>query len=86
MEKKIQADLFDNIASNGDNMRVIELVEKYVSTKTTVRRSTKTGYKTVKNVLKNDPMGNAKSGEFKPNSKTLHKSRIFGLLTTFNKI
>lgn len=59
MEKKIQADLFDNIASNGDNMRVLELVEKYVSTKTTVRRSTKTGYKTVINVLKNDPMGKA---------------------------
>ncbi len=28
MEKKIQADLFDNIASNGDNMRVLELVRE----------------------------------------------------------
>ena len=32
MERQIQADLFDNIVSNGGNMTVLELVEKYIST------------------------------------------------------
>lgn len=34
MEKKIQADHFEQIATNGGNMTVLELVEKYTSTKT----------------------------------------------------
>ena len=33
-ERKIQADLFDQIVSNGGNYTVLELVERYVSTKT----------------------------------------------------
>ena len=33
MEKKIQADHFEQIARNGGNMTVLELVEKYTSTK-----------------------------------------------------
>ena len=33
MEKKIQADHFEQIATNGGNMTVLELVEKYTSTK-----------------------------------------------------
>ena len=32
MEKKIQADHFEQIATNGGNMTVLELVEKYTST------------------------------------------------------
>ena len=57
MEKQIQADLFDHIVSNGGNMTVLELVEKYIATKTGVRPTTKTGYRTVVNVLKNDSFG-----------------------------
>ena len=30
MEKKIQADCFDKITPNGGNIRVLELVEKYI--------------------------------------------------------
>ena len=33
MEKKIQADHFEQIATNGGNMTVLELIEKYTSTK-----------------------------------------------------
>ena len=57
MEKQIQADLFDNIAANGGNMTVLELVEKYIGTRTGVRPTTSAGYKTVVNVLKKEPFG-----------------------------
>ena len=57
MEKKVQVDLFDHIVPNGGDYTVLELVEKYVATKTGVRRTTKTGYGTVMNILKEDPFG-----------------------------
>ena len=57
LEKKIQADQFDCITPNGANLTVLELVEKYVSTKTGVRPNTLAGYNTVINVLKKDPFG-----------------------------
>ena len=56
-EKQIQADLFDKIVTNGGNLTVIELVEKYVETKTGVRPTTQAGYNTVINVLKKDSFG-----------------------------
>ena len=57
MEKKIQTDHFEQIATNGGNMTVLELVEKYTSTKTGVRPTTVAGYGTVINLLKKDPFG-----------------------------
>lgn len=57
MEKRIQADLFDHIVTNGGNMNVIELVEKYINTKTGVRPTTRAGYRTVLNVLRKDSFG-----------------------------
>ena len=39
-EKQIEHDLFDHIVSNGGNYTVLELVERYISTKTGVRNST----------------------------------------------
>lgn len=59
-EKKIQADLFDHIVTNGGNYTVLELVEKYVSLKTGVRASTRTGYKTVINILKKEKFGSVR--------------------------
>lgn len=56
-EKQIQADLFDQIVSGGGNLTVVELVEKYISTKTGVRPSTQAGYGTVVNFLKKDSFG-----------------------------
>ena len=58
MEKQIQADQFDHIVSNGGNLTVLELTEKYISTKTGVRPTTQAGYGTVINWLKKDPFGN----------------------------
>ena len=52
MEKKIQADHFEQIATNGGNMTVLDLVEKYTSTKTGVRPTTVAGYGTVINLMK----------------------------------
>lgn len=56
-EKQIKQDLFNQIASNGGNMTVLELCEKYTSLKCGVRDTTRTGYKTVLNILKKDPFG-----------------------------
>ena len=64
-ERQIQADLFDQIVTNGGNYTVLELVEKYISTKTGVRASTQAGYKTVVNFLKKDPMGNRRIDKVK---------------------
>lgn len=58
LERQIQADMFDRVAVNGGNVTVLELVEKYISTKIAVRRTTVGGYKTVINFLKKDPLGN----------------------------
>lgn len=57
MEKQIQADLFDHIATHGGNLTVLDLVEKYISTKINVRPTTMTHYKTIINIIKNDPFG-----------------------------
>lgn len=57
MEKRIQADHFEQIATNGGNMTVLELIEKYASTKTGVRPTTVAGYGTVLNLLKKDTFG-----------------------------
>ena len=56
-EKEIQANQFKQIAINGDDMTVLELVEKYIETKTGVRPITEAGYQTVVNWLKKDPFG-----------------------------
>ena len=50
MEKKIQSDQFDQIVANGGNMTVLELVERYTSTKNGVRPTTVAGYGTVLNL------------------------------------
>lgn len=57
MERQIQADLFDQVVSNGGNLSVLQLVEKYISTKVNVRPTTKAGYNTVVRVLERDPFG-----------------------------
>ena len=64
-ERQIQADIFDQIVTNGGNYTVLELVEKYTATKTGVRNSTRAGYKTVINFLKKDPMGSKRIDKVK---------------------
>ena len=57
-EKQIENDLRDGIAYQAGSVTVLELVERYIGLKNKVRPTTKNGYKTVVNVLKNDPFGN----------------------------
>lgn len=57
LERKIQADQFDCIVVNGGGYTVLELVERYIATRTGVRNSTKVGYQTTVNFLKGDPFG-----------------------------
>ena len=57
MERQIEKDKYNHILSNGGEYTVLTLAEKYISLKTGVRINTETGYKTVINLIKNDPFG-----------------------------
>ena len=80
MEKKIQADHFEQIATNGGNMTVLELVEKYTSTKTGVRPTTVAGYGTVINLLKKDTYDCGCRGMLSENNRKTEpaQSRTYG--------
>ena len=56
-EKEIENDISDGIIPYGDSTTVLELAQKYVMQKTGVRASTRTGYKTVLNLLKRETFG-----------------------------
>lgn len=56
-EKLILRDLNDLIVPRGGEMTVLQLVQKYILTKTGVRHNTEAGYKTVVNVLKQEGFG-----------------------------
>lgn len=62
---KIQKDKQDNIAMSRGDMTVLDLVELYISQKIGVKPSTRLGYKTVVNFLKNDPFGKRKISSVK---------------------
>jgi len=51
-EKEIKKDLSDGIFPNADEVTVIELVEKYLQTKTGIKATTMAGYQTAVNILK----------------------------------
>lgn len=55
LEQRTQRDLFDNVAP--ENMTILELAAKYTETKTAVRPTTRTGYKTVLNFLAGNEFG-----------------------------
>lgn len=56
-EKLIEAKIREGVSYNSGDITVLELVERYVDIKRNVRPTTKNGYKTVINVLKNDKFG-----------------------------
>lgn len=56
-EKQIQKDLNSNIIPDGGDYTVLDLVEKYIRTKTGVRHNTKANYKFVINVIKKEVFG-----------------------------
>ena len=64
-EKLIEKDLRDGISYKAGGITVLELVERYISLKTKVRPTTRAGYKTVINVLKEDAFGKKKIADIK---------------------
>ena len=58
-------DFQDGIVPCGGDYTVLRLVQKYVMQKTGVRHTTKAGYKTVINVLKNDEFGSRRIDKVK---------------------
>lgn len=65
-EKDLQRDILNGIALYGDNLTVLDIVQKYVSQKQGVRESTKRGYQTVINTIKNDVFGTVRIDKVKP--------------------
>lgn len=57
LEQEIQKSLNEEVAYHGGDITVLELVERYLSTKTGVRHNTLAGYKTVVNILKKEDFG-----------------------------
>lgn len=64
-EKELMLDFQDGIVPCGGDYTVLRLVQKYVMQKTGVRHTTKAGYKTVINVLKNDEFGSRRIDKVK---------------------
>lgn len=56
-EREIHRCIEDGIIPNGGNLTVCELVKRYTLQKHGVRESTKSGYRTVINLLSKDPFG-----------------------------
>ena len=56
-EKAINRDLNDMITPDGAGLTVLDLVKKYIATKTGVKHTTRAGYGTVINLLDKDPFG-----------------------------
>ncbi len=71
LEKQIGYDLELRIDPTKKNMTVMELVEKYLSTKTGMRPNTVTNYKFVKNLLAKEEFSRWKIGEVKTSDAKL---------------
>lgn len=65
LEKQIGYDLDTQLDPVGKNITVVELVERYLRTKTGVRDSTRAGYKTVQRILDKEPFGGKKISQIK---------------------
>ena len=56
-ERQIQQDLFNQLAPNGGDLTVLELVERYLSLKVNVRHNTLANYKFVLNIIRKEAFG-----------------------------
>ena len=54
-EKEIQDRLDSGLCDFGSDLTVIELAERYIGTRTGVKESTRSGYKTTLNIIRKDP-------------------------------
>lgn len=57
IEKRVQRDVDDDIAPDGDGYTVLTLTKKYISQKTGVKHTTRSGYETVIRLLASDEFG-----------------------------
>ena len=57
LEEEILQNQWNGVLDFGGDITVLELAERYVETRQSVRESTRAGYKTVLNILRNDPFG-----------------------------
>ena len=71
LEKQIGYDLDNQLDPTGKNLTVIELVDRYLATKTGVKPSTKMNYNFVRNILLNEPFGEKKIGMVKTSDAKL---------------
>lgn len=56
-EKRIEADLFDQIVPDGGKLTVLDLVKKYVSLKTGIRHNTQANYNFAINIIAKEDFG-----------------------------
>ena len=71
LEKQIGYDLDNQLDPTGKNLTVIELVDRYLATKTGVKPSTKMNYNFARNILLNEPFGEKKIGMVKTSDAKL---------------
>ena len=71
LEKKIGYDQETLLDPSRKNMTVMELVERYLSTRVGVKSSTKTGYNFVTNLLRKEAFSSKKMGEIKTSDAKL---------------
>lgn len=71
LEKQIGYDLENQLDPTGKNLTVIELVDRYLATKTGVKPSTKMNYNFVRSILLNEPFGEKKIGMVKTSDAKL---------------
>lgn len=64
-ERDISKSIYDEVVPYGDNLTVYQLAQKYVLQKQGVRESTRTGYKTVINILNKDSFGSTRIDKVK---------------------
>jgi len=72
MEREIGRDMESLLDPTLKNMTVIELVERYLRTKTGVKESTRMGYKTVTNFLEKEPFGHQRICEIRTSDAKLY--------------
>ena len=71
LEKQIGYDLDSQIDPTRKNMTVLELVERYLATKTGVKPSTRTNYQFVKNILAKEDFSGKKIGDVRTSDAKL---------------
>lgn len=71
LEKQIGYDLDNQLDPTGKNLTVIELVDRYLATKTGVKPRTKMNYNFVRNILLNESFGEKKIGMVKTSDAKL---------------